>query len=324
MAKTPVIIGGQKVGRLKASWLLFKESWRFLRADKEMLAVPIIVGIVQIVLFGILVALFISGGLFFGESAVGAEDNTSWFEYVFLFMAYLLGALSLAFSQAVITHIVYIRVHSGNATLGDGLRAAWARFGALLVWSLITSTVGMVLRAIAERSPLLGKIVVMLIGAAWNVTTYFVVPTIMIQKLEAVPAIKTSARTFIATWGETLVSNVTLGAIFLLAHVLVFLSFIGLVVSSFALDVPGLVYVWFGLYFVWLVGAVLINAVLQSILQTLLFVYATEHHMDNLNFNSELLENMLVRKGGSADNPRIPPTENLTPVSPVLPPSPSY
>lgn len=321
MAKAPVMIGGQRVGRLKASWLLFKESWRFLRADKEMLWVPIIIGIVQLVLFGILVTLFVTGGLFFGEEAIGTEEKTSWLGYAFLFGAYVLGSLSLAFSQATITHIVYIRLHGGNATLGDGVRAARSRFGALFIWALITSTVGMILRAIAERSALLGKIVVMLIGAAWNVTTYFVVPTIMIQKLDAVPAIKTSARTFIATWGETLVSNVTLGAVFLLAHVIALFALVGLSITSMAVGAPGLIIVLFVIYVVWLIAAILVNTVLQSILQTLLFVYATEQQMNELDFNRELLENMLIRKGVAP----VPPTPALEPIDQKeFPPTANY
>lgn len=310
MAKPPVIIGGQKVGRFKASWLLFKESWRFLRSDQEMLWVPIIVGVIQIFLFGVLVSMLLVSGLFFGETAIESDEKVSWLGYIFLFLFYVLGALSIAISQAIITHIVYIRVHGGNATLRDGITAAGNQFGALFMWAIITSTVGMILRAIAERSQIIGRIVTYLMGAAWNIMTYFVVPAIMIQKLSAPQAVKNSGRTFIATWGETLVSNVTLGLVFLCAHVLVLLAMIGLAIVSASLGFSGMLLLWIGLYVLWLLLATLVGGVLQSILRTLLYVYATEQTTDTLDFNRDLLENMLVKKAGVAEpvvNPTSPP-----------------
>ncbi len=52
-------------------------------------------------------------------------------------------------------------------------------FGSLLNlfgYALIAATVGMILKAIEERAGFIGRIVIALIGAAWNVATFLVVP----------------------------------------------------------------------------------------------------------------------------------------------------
>ncbi len=49
--KPPVLLNGQKVGRFLASLHLFKETWRFLRLDPDILAIPFIAGLLNILMF---------------------------------------------------------------------------------------------------------------------------------------------------------------------------------------------------------------------------------------------------------------------------------
>ena len=291
--KTPIMIGGQKIGRLRASFLLFKESWRFLRADKELLLVPILSLVFSLVLFGIwttIMTLAVGPVTDFLQDEMAMQTS----EYVYLFGIYVIGAFSLALAQAITVHIVYVRAHGGNASLGDGISRAFANIVPLFIWSLITSTVGMILRTISERSALVGKIVTSLLGAAWAILTFFVIPIMVLDKKNAFAAVSTSAHLFKKTWGETLVANVTLGVVFMVAHLLVFASFIGLLIyAGSTLNSVLLIASIIGVI-VWLVVATLVHSALEGILKTLLYIYAAENVVPS-NFNKELLESMLVK-----------------------------
>jgi len=52
------------------------------------------------------------------------------------------------------------------------------------------STVGLILRTIAERTGILGRLVVGIIGMVWNVAVFFVVPVLVIDKESPFDAIK--------------------------------------------------------------------------------------------------------------------------------------
>ncbi len=293
--KTPIIIGGQKIGRLKASFLLFKEAWRFLKADKELLLVPVVSLVLSFVLFGIVTTAAV---LFTGspESLFNTNSGVAYGQYAYLFALYVISAFCLAIAQAVIVHIVYVRAHGGNATLGQGLVRAFSIWLPLLLWSLITGTVGIILRTISDRSEIIGKLVAGLLGAAWAVLTFFVVPVILLEKKSPVAAVATSTKLFKQTWGETLVSNVTLGLVFMLAHLTVLASFIGLMIYGASTQNAFILIAAIIGVVLWLVVAILVQSALEGILKTLLYIYAAENVVPE-NFNRELLESMLVRKG---------------------------
>lgn len=310
--KTPIIIGGQKIGRLRASFLLFKESWRFLRADKELLLVPIFSTVFSGFLIGLLTIILVGASRFY-DMTVSPRDGVSYPEYAYMFAVYVASAFSLALAQAVIVHIVYIRAHGGNATLGGGIARAFSHWVPLLYWATITSTVGVILRFISERSALVGKIVAALLGAAWTILTFFVVPILVIEKKQPLQAVSASATLFKKTWGETLVANVTLGLAFVVMHLLVLGSFIGLLIYGASTQNAGLLIASMVGVIAWLLISTLVNAALQGILRTLLYIYAAEDVVPE-NFNRELLERMLVRT--NSEQIKAPDsTTNVTPTT---------
>jgi hypothetical protein len=165
-----------------------------------------------------------------------------------------------------------------------------------------------VLQAIAERSKVFGLIVSAILGTAWSILTYFVVTAMVIDKKSAFGSIPRSASVFKATWGETLVSNFSLGAVFFLAHFLVLLSFIGLTVVTLSANSIPLFILLCILVGVWMVVASIVHSTLNAVLRTLLYVYATENVVP-VNFNSELLSAMLQKRVPSFTQPStIPPS----------------
>jgi len=291
---TPIIVNGKRIGRWRASILLLRESWRFLSADKELMLIPLFTTFLNLVLFGLLFLVVAAVSRSFGVP-VFTGDTLQNLDYAFLFGFYVIGAFTLALAQAATVHTVYTRIHGGDATLGESLKTAFSHSGTLFVWALITSTVGIILQAISQRSQLLGKIVAGLLGAGWAVITFFVIPSIVITKKSAFESIPHSLATFKRTWGETLVSNIGLGLAFLLMYLVATAAVVGLIIGGTQLGNSFLIVVAIVLGVSWIIVASLAQSALQGILKTLLYVYATEDRVPS-NFNCELLEAMLVRQ----------------------------
>jgi hypothetical protein len=286
----PVTLGEEKISRFKASWLLLKESLRFLRADSELLLVPVIATIIMVLLFAVLIiGLLVSG-------FVTTTPGDTWTTQGLIFIAgsYLITAFVVAIATAMVAHTVSVRTRGQNATIGQSLWVALRHLPALFMWSLLSATVGVVLRAISERSQWLGRIATSFLGAAWGVVTYFVVPAIIIDKKSALAALSRSGTVFKQMWGETLITNISLGLIFLALHAVAILLFLAAFFVSVQTE-TSVVFVISGIvYVVWLFAAIALQHVLNSIIVTLLYVYATADTPPE-NFNTTLLEAIVAR-----------------------------
>ena len=295
----PVTVGEHKVSRFKASWLLLKESWRFLRADSELLLVPVIATIIMVMLFAVLViAVLVSGFV-----TASTEGKSTLQGVIFIAGSYLITAFVVALAQAMVTHTVEVRARGHNASLGQSFLVAVRHIPSLFLWSLISATVGIVLKAISDRSERLGRIAASFLGAGWGVVTYFVVPSIVIDKKSAFVALGHSGSVFKKTWGETIVTNISLGLIFFVLHLVAVLVFLGTLFLSIELGVPAIFLVSGIIYVIWLFAAIAIQQVLGSIVVTLLYIYATTDTPPT-NFNTTLLESIVAR---------------TTPLRPVVP-----
>lgn len=312
MAQKNIEINGKSVGRFRAGWILFTESWRYLQADKEIVLIPLITGILNLLLFGLLFTaaffLVLNGTLAIAEEGEAVTAG----EYVFYFLIYVVSAFTLALSQAGVAHTVYTRAHGGNATLSESLKVAFSHSGQLLLWSAITSTVGLILRTLAERSKLLGRFVIALIGLAWSILTYFVVPAIILDKKSAPAAIGHSVSVIRRTWGEAAVSNISMGLVFAVMYLLIIISGVGLLVVAFGTGSGLLSLLVVAFLFLLIMVVALVQSALESVIRTLLYVYASEG-VQPPNFNPELLQKMLQRQDGTyPDAPHTPSHSAVT------------
>jgi hypothetical protein len=192
---------------------LAKASWQVVRADRELLWLPVISFLCSL----IVMAVFALGALGIGLP----ENQSSQIDpalYVLGFVMYVaLAFVSIYFNAAVIGTAMK-RLQGEDASIHDGLALARQHIGKIFVWAVITATVGMILRSLQERAGILGRIVLGIVGIAWTVLTFFVVPVLLYEPVGVGDAIKRSGSIFRQRWGETFVGNGTIGiAIFLLS-----------------------------------------------------------------------------------------------------------
>ena len=263
---------GERPGRIRGAWLLARQSWRVLMLDKELLVFPLLSGIACLLVLASFVAGIFATGLLGGGKAQG--DAAGW---VMGFIFYFANYLVIVYFNSALVACAMVRFRGGNPTVGDGLRAANARLPQILAWVLLAATVGIVLRAIQERVPLVGRIVIALIGAAWTIATYFIVPVLVVEKLGPFDALKRSATLMKETWGESLASHVGIGAA---TSLISFLGVLLIGIASVALAVvtSNMIVLFAGgvTIVAFLVLAALVSSALTTIVLSALYLYAAE------------------------------------------------
>ena len=150
------------MGRIARSWRMAKQSWGLLMKDKELLILPVLSGIFMLAIM----ASFAWGLGIFGATeaemdALAEKPTTA----IMGFAMYVLLYTAAFFFQGALVAGAMERMRGGDPTLGSAMGAASKRIVPLLLWGIVAATVGMIIRAIQDRSEAVGKIVAGLLGA---------------------------------------------------------------------------------------------------------------------------------------------------------------
>jgi Family of unknown function (DUF6159) len=267
------------MGRLSRSWDLVTASFSVLWQDKQLLMFPVLSGISCMVV----TVLLLAGGAAIFEpqlgdlSALFARNNP---EAVVrspavmgaVFALYLANYFVIIFFNVALVGVANSRFTRENWTFDRGLQLAWQRKWVILQWAFIAATVGMVLRALSERAGFIGRIVVGIIGVAWNLACYFVVPVLAFENLSPGAALHRSAELFKETWGEKVAGGFSLGLIFFLMMIPGFLIWIGAInyAGPKGLLAGG---IFMAAYFLLLS---IVSSAVQGIFNTALYRYASD------------------------------------------------
>ncbi|MFL6708750.1 MAG: DUF6159 family protein [Massilia sp.] len=196
--------------RLSRSFDLIKASATVLRAQRQLLLFPLIAGAAMtFIVVSFLIPLFASGSFDHAE-----RGGFSPMTYSLTFLLYVINYFIMFYFNTALVACVMQHFDGGTPTLSDGMRAANARFGAILGYAVISATIGMVLRAIQERVPFAGKVIVALIGAGWAVASFLVVPVLVVQNTGPIESVRESASLMRCTWGENVAGQAGMGFAF--------------------------------------------------------------------------------------------------------------
>ena len=94
-----------------------------------------------------------------------------------LFVFYVVNLIVFFFNTALVGAAIE-RLEGGDPTVASALALARSRIGAILGYAVISATVGVLLRMIAERLGIIGRFIEAGTGLAWTVTTFLVVPVL--------------------------------------------------------------------------------------------------------------------------------------------------
>ncbi len=265
---------------LARSWHLVKTAWSVLRDDKELIVFPIISALAALlvtIVFAVPEFLLYSAG---GNEVLG---------YVLLFLFYLVLYTVINLANSALIGAAMIRLRGGNPTLGDGFNIAFSRLGPIVGYALIAATVGLILQALSRRGAL-ADIVRSIIGVAWNLATYLVVPVLVVENVGPIEAVKRSAQLLRRTWGEQIVGGAGMGVVFFLLFLLATALagagvFLGVSLNSTALIVACIA----AGVLAYIVLA-LLNSTLGGIYSAAVYRYAAEGELSS-QFAPELVQN---------------------------------
>jgi len=166
-------------------------------------------------------------------------------------------------------------------------------FPQILGWAVLSATVGMILKTIERRSGFISAAVMRVVGVAWTVVTFLVVPVLIAERKGPLSAVQESAQLLRRTWGEDLLAGMgfsLLAFLWAIPGALAFVIGAGLIASHpiIAVIVMALAILYFPL-----LGLVL--ATLSTIFDVVLYRYAKLGTITP-GFDRDLLDASFVRK----------------------------
>src|SRR5215207_3120560 len=253
------------MGRFQMSWEIAKRSWAVLRADKTLAWFPVLSALGSLIVIAALGGLFLVAGI--DDTSTGTSLQP--IGYVLIVVAYLALAMVQTYFLAGLVAGADQRLRGQDSSLRGALEIANSRLHRLLPWAVVTATVTMVLQAIEERFGIIGTIVARLVGLAWQLVTFLVVPILVLEDLGVGDALKRSKDLFKKTWGENVIGQFGLGMVgFLLALPGLLLIGIGVAIGTAGLVVLGAIGV------IWLLASAVVVSALSGIYRTALYHYA--------------------------------------------------
>ncbi|MCU1369248.1 MAG: hypothetical protein JWO77_442 [Ilumatobacteraceae bacterium] len=259
------------MGRWERSKQLASASWGLLRHDKELLFLPLISGIASLAIAAtFLLPLYLSSE----TRSVGGSTSLEMkpVGYLVLFLMYLVLAYVAIFFKTAMLCGADERMQGGEPTLGSALSGAMSRAGKILPWAIVTATVSVILRSLEERAGILGRIVIGLVGMAWAVVTFLVLPIVVFEDVGVGTAIKRSTEMLKRTWGENLIVNLGIG---LIAMVLT-LPAILVIVGGFVTGSVPIIVAAVAVGAVWIIGVSCWSSAMTAVFQLALYRYATQ------------------------------------------------
>jgi hypothetical protein len=204
-------------------------TWRVLLKDKHLLVFPIISGFLFLLVvasFAAPLATLVDWNAVQQQMAKNNNRPPVWV-YPVVFAFYFCTYFVIIFCNSALVSCAFLRFNGENPTVMDGFRAAMARLPQIFAWALVSATVGFLLWLLENAHEKVGEIVASILGTAWSIMTFFVVPILVVEKVGPFEAVGRSISLLKRTWGEALVGNMGLNFIMFLLLIPVILLFVG-------------------------------------------------------------------------------------------------
>lgn len=248
------------------SFAVIRASLRVLAANRRLVVFPLVSGIATT---AVVVTVALSGWWM----SRGYHGNTglSPASWALLIAGY--GALSFItiFCNAALVHAANEALRGGRPTVADGFRGAARQVGPIALWALLSCTVALLLRAL--HSVRGGELIEAVLGFAWQMTTYFVVPLLVVERDSVPRALRRARELLRGTWGTNLGGSVSI----------VLYTVITALVGTGALVLCGVVsgsetvlLILFGVAALWMLFVALLGGTISVVFRTALYRFAAD------------------------------------------------
>lgn len=270
--------------RLSNGWTISMNSFKVLKANKQLLIFPVLSGISLVLVIG---SFFLTFFITAGDSLDTIDFDNPVLTYTLLFLFYLVNYFIVVFFNMALIHCTRLYFHGEEPTVKKGLAFSVSKIGSIFAWAAFAATVGTILKVIQENTGAIGKFVTGLLGLAWSITTFFVVPVIAYENLGPLDAFKRSSSIIKEKWGESLASSFSFGLV-------QFICILAIALVGFLTAM--LINVFIGAALA-VIGVFLVITVMSAA-QTV-FISAVYHNINGdpvEHFNQQFIDNLFVHK----------------------------
>jgi len=259
------------MGRIRTGWRLAKDSWTVLRADRSLAIFPLL----STTFAAVALALTLTPGLVWSEAV-----DQDWIVLPFIVVGAYVTTFFVVYFNVALAGATRLSMDGRDTTVADGLAVARERRGLIAQWAFVQFAVGAVIKVLQyvagdSMAGALVAIVSSLAGAAWSVTTFFVVPVIALEGLGPGDAMRRSVGLIRERWGEGLVGSAAIGLAVFLVSVLP-LAFLFGAFSAAAEVSPALGAVFGVVAVVALIATLAMGSALGVMFRVALYRYGTE------------------------------------------------
>jgi hypothetical protein len=200
---------------------LMKTSWRMLQKDRELILFPIMSGIGLIVML----LLFMGIGSTTGSldrldgattgTQTGSEEIAP-VDWAIAASMYFCASFIVIFFNAALVAAALERLRGGDPNIKSGLQAAATHLPAIIVWALISATIGLILQIVRGqlKGNFIGQIILSMVGGVWAYLTFFVIPVLVAEGIGPIGAVKRSSSLFRETWGRQFAASFGFGIVY--------------------------------------------------------------------------------------------------------------
>ena len=264
--------------RLLTGITLARDSVALLRDNPGLLWFPATAGVA-----GVAFALLAFGGAV-GVLPLAALANASAVALYGGLAAGYVGASFVVVSFTAGLMFAAREVMAGREpSVRGGLAAAWEHKSTLFAWAVVSTVVGLVVRAIQESDNLGAVLAGALLSASWAVVTYFVVPVAVFEDETIRGVFGRSVDIVRDTWGESIGAEFGLGFV----HAILFLGVLAVAAVVFLATGSPLAAAVVGLPLAAL--AFVVASTLNGIAKVALYEYATTgeppQYFENVEFD---------------------------------------
>jgi hypothetical protein len=259
--------------KIAYTWELMGASWAILKKDKEILVFPLLSGICCLIVVASFLMPMYANDSWRPPDPETATPAQQVAYYAVIFAFYFCNYFVITFFNTAIVACAVGRMAGADPTVAGGIGEAMKRIHLIAGWALLSATVGMILRMIEERSGKVGRLIAGLMGTAWTITTFLVVPILVVENKGPFAALSQSTRLLRKTWGEQLVGNFSFGLVFtLLALPAIGLIVLGGYAWASAHNGPAAV-MCIAIAVIYMIVLSLIQSALQAIFQAAVYLH---------------------------------------------------
>jgi len=259
------------MSRIRTGWRLAKDSWAVLKADRSLAIFPAL----STAFAAGALALTLTPGL------VGAAaTDKDWVVLPFMLVGGYVVTFFVVYFNVALAGATRLSMDGRDTKVADGLAVARERRGLIAKWALLQFAVGVVVKVVQyvagdSVAGSIATVVTSLVGVAWSVATFFVIPVLALEGLGPGDAFRRSAGLVRERWGEGLVGSAAIGLAVLLVTALPLVVLFNLAFA--VIDVNPAVGAGFGvLAIIALIGACAMGSALGVIFRVELYRYSTE------------------------------------------------